>query len=102
MLGLADPSSTLADRPVELENVPDETWRRLAAAHRAGGHRAEFLAAWTNGRRFMEAADGLRGRTPVRVEWKGPTKPVGYDAIPADLRVDHVYLVSCKYLSTIL
>lgn len=102
MLGRADPASGLGDRPVALENVPGDTWVRLSEAHRAGTHRAEFLAAWTNGRRFLEAAHGLRGRPPLRVEWKGPSKPVGYDAIPADLRVDHVYLVSCKYLSTIL
>ncbi|HZT65281.1 MAG TPA: hypothetical protein VFA11_05785 [Acidimicrobiales bacterium] len=106
MLGRAgpgsDPYEALGDRPPELANVAPDVWDRLLAAHRAGAHRAEFLAASTNGRRFLEAADGLRGRAPARVEWKGPTKPVGYDAIPADLRVDHVYLVSCKYLSTIL
>jgi hypothetical protein len=36
------------------------------------------------------------------VEWKGPHRPPGDDIIPADLRIDHVYLVSCKYLSRVL
>ena len=30
------------------------------------------------------------------------TRSVGDEAVPADLRVDHVYLVSCKYLSRIV
>ena len=36
------------------------------------------------------------------VEWKGPHRPPAYEQIPADLRVDHVYLISCKYGSKIL
>ena len=36
------------------------------------------------------------------MEWKGPHKPPAYEQIPADLRVDHVYLLSCKYGSKIL
>ena len=36
------------------------------------------------------------------VEWRGPHRSVGDEAVPADLRVDHVYLVSCKYLSRIV
>jgi hypothetical protein len=36
------------------------------------------------------------------VEWKGPHRAPGDDVIPADLRIDHVYLVSCKYLSKVL
>ena len=31
------------------------------------------------------------------VEWKGPQRVPGDDVIPADLRIDHVFLVSCKY-----
>ena len=66
-----------------------------------GRHRALLDAAWANGRAFFEAEDGLRGRVPRLVEWKGPHKPPGYDSLPADLRIDHVYLVSCKYGSDI-
>jgi hypothetical protein len=36
------------------------------------------------------------------VEWKGPHRVPGDDVIPADLRIDHVYIVSCKYLSSVL
>jgi hypothetical protein len=39
---------------------------------------------------------------PTRVEWKGAQRPPAYERVPADLRVDHVYLISCKYLSKIL
>ena len=45
---------------------------------------------------------GLRGRPPQLVEWKGPTHAPGDEVVPADLRVDHVWLVSCKYLSKVL
>ena len=58
--------------------------------------------AFTNGATFLAATEGLRGRVPHRVEWKGPHKPPGFETVPADLRIDHVYLVSCKYLSSIL
>jgi hypothetical protein len=36
------------------------------------------------------------------VEWKGPSRAPGDEVVPADLRVDHVYLISCKYLSRVL
>lgn len=38
----------------------------------------------------------------MRIEWKGDHRPVGYEAIPVDLRLDHVYQVSCKDDSRIL
>ena len=43
-----------------------------------------------------------RGRRPYLIEWKGFQRTPGYDLVPADLRIDHVYLISCKYLSRIL
>ena len=52
--------------------------------------------------RSLEADDGLRGRPPKLVEWKGPHRPPGDDVIPADIRIDHVYQVSCKYLSRVM
>jgi hypothetical protein len=82
--------------------VPDDAWRRLQAAHDAGDHSASFQTAFANGQAFLHAADGLRGRPPRLVEWRGPHRPPGDDVIPADLRIDHVYLVSCKYLSKVL
>lgn len=83
-------------------NVPTASWQRLKAGWSQGDHRDSFDTAFENGRAFLHASDGLRERRPIRVEWKGPHRPPGDDVIPADLRVDHVYLVSCKYLSRVL
>ena len=55
-----------------------------------------------NGQAFLAARDALRGRVPLVVEWKGAHRAPGDEVVPADLRVDHVYLVSCKYLSRIV
>ena len=88
--------------PAEFVNVDEGTWSRLAGAFRSGAHAALFENAWANGRAFLSATDGLRGRLPRRVEWKGPDRQVEADPIPADLRVDHVYLVSIKTRSDVL
>lgn len=103
-LGMLSPSldDALARRPPALANVGDDAWRALLELHDAGGRTAAFAAAFANGQAFLSAVDGLRGRAPVRVEWKGPHRPPGDDTIPADLRIDHVFLVSCKYLSKVL
>ncbi len=92
--------AALASRPVV--NVGDDVWSRLVELDRAGQHRQEFAAAWANGRAFLAADDGLRGHAPQVVEWKGPTQAPGDEVVPADLRIDHVWLVSCKYLSKVL
>jgi hypothetical protein len=97
----ADMVAALADPPAAFGGVGDDRWQRLRELERAGRFRPEFAAAWANGRCFLAARDGLRGRPPEVVEWKGPQRPPGVDPIPADLRVDHVYLVSCKYNSRI-
>jgi hypothetical protein len=55
-----------------------------------------------NGRAFLSARAGLRDRIPLVVEWKGAHRASGDEVVPADLRIDHVYLVSCKYLSRIV
>jgi hypothetical protein len=83
-------------------NVAPEVWSRLRTAHDAGEHRQEFAAAWANGQAFLRADEGLRERLPSLVEWKGPTQAPGDEVVPADLRVDHVWLISCKYLSKVL
>ena len=98
--GAPDLGGALAARSVA--NVPADVWDRLTALDRAGHHRQEFAAAWGNGAAFLAAGDGLRGRPPRLVEWKGPTQAPGDEVVPADLRVDHVWLVSCKYLSKVL
>ena len=88
--------------PPELLNVDALTWDRLARAHRDRTYEGEFLAAFNNGRSLLRATDGLRGRRPILVEWKGSHRDPADHAVPADLRIDHVYLVSCKYLSKVL
>ena len=102
MLGEPTLDDALAHRPVELVDVDDATWERLVAARRARTHDHDFLAAWNNGRAFLTAREGRRGRRPVVVEWNGGHRDPGDIAVPSDLRVDHVYLVSCKYLSKVL
>jgi hypothetical protein len=96
-----DLAAALVRPPASFGGVGDDRWQRIVALERAGRYRAEFAAAWANGRCLLAARDGLRGRPPEVVEWKGPQRPPGADPIPADLRVDHVYLVSCKYNSRI-
>ena len=103
MLGRFDDArAAVSTRPAEVANVGDEVWDRLAQSVAAPAYRQHVHAAWANGRAFLEADQGLRGRRPLVVEWKGPQKAPGDEVVPADLRVDHVYLVSCKYLSQIL
>jgi hypothetical protein len=102
MLGLGDLDWALAARPAEIHGVEDATWDKLAAARAAGDHDADFHRAWANGLAFLRAPDALRSRVPARIEWKGPDKLPLQSDVPADLRVDRVYLVSCKYLSNVL
>ncbi len=102
MLGFRDLDEALTVRPRSVTNLTTEHYERLDQARSDGVHANEFTTAWANGHIFARADDGLRGRPPWSVEWKGPHKPPGYEQIPADLRIDHVYLVSCKYGSSIL
>jgi len=102
MMGFPSVDRALAVRPDWFHNVTDDEYDLLADERARGDFEADFETAWHHGERFLASADGLRGRVPDRVEWQGPGKPPGYDQIPADLRVDHVFLVSCKYGSDIL
>ena len=102
MLGFSDLDRALATRPAWYHHVSGEHFDRLDAARASGKLDEEFTTAWENGHRFLHSPDGLRGRVPDRVEWKGPHRPPGYEQLPADLRVDHVYLISCKYGSNLL
>jgi hypothetical protein len=102
MLGTPDVDAALAARPAVMHSLSPEMWDRLAALRRGGVFDADFHAAFENGRAFLWADDGLRGRIPRIIEWKGTGRAPGDEVAPIDLRVDHVYLVSCKYLSNIL
>jgi len=101
-LGHGSVREALDSRPQEMVNVEESVWRGLQDALESGEYATEFETAWSNGVVFLQSAGGLRGRRPIRVEWRGPHKNPGYDFIPADLRLDHVYLVSCKYQSGLL
>jgi hypothetical protein len=102
MLGLPDIDQAIQSRSPAMHSLSPEMWQHLARLRGGGAYDAEFHAAWENGRAFLSAGDGLRDRLPQIVEWKGTGRAPGDEVAPIDLRVDHVYLVSCKYLSDIL
>jgi hypothetical protein len=101
-MGFPDVARAIEVRPRTMLHVETRHFDTLAAALEAGAYAHEFEVAWDNGIAFARAGDGLRGRPPWSVEWKGNHKPPGYEQIPADLRIDHVFLISCKYGSKIL
>jgi hypothetical protein len=102
MLGYDDVAAALSARPVAMVSVSPSTWDELDVLHDALGWRPAFEAAFANGRAFLHAPDALRGRLARIVDWRGNAKPIDDELVPADLRVDHVYLVSCKYLSRVV
>ena len=102
MLGHSDMDDAVRSHSAVMHSLSPEIWQRLAQLRSGGAYDAEFHAAWANGQAFLAAADGLRGRLPEVIEWKGTGRAPGDEVAPIDLRVDHVYLVSCKYLSKIL
>lgn len=102
MLGFPSLERALAVRPRSVRNVEPTHYDHLDEAFAGGRFEREFDVAWRNGVEFARSTEGLRGRPPWTLEWKGSHKPPGYEQLPADLRVDHVYLISCKYGSNIL
>lgn len=88
-------------RPL-IAGVGELEWRQIDAELRVPSSRRMALTAFDNGQAFLEHREGLRDRLPLVIEWTGGRKPPGDQAIPADLRIDHVYAVSCKYLSKIV
>ena len=102
-LGLAGVDEAVRSRTPVMHSLSPEMWERLTRLRSGGAYDAEFHAAWANGQAFLTARDGLRGRLPPdrRVEGNRarPGRRSGAEWIS---RVDHVYLVSCKYLSKIL
>ena len=101
-VGASDLDAVLTARPASLATLDEATWCRLGELHASGLHDSGFRAGFANGRAFLEADDGLAGRLPRRIEWTGGHRLPGDEAVPLDLRIDHVYLVSCKYLSKVL
>ncbi|MCZ7530144.1 MAG: hypothetical protein M5U31_07230 [Acidimicrobiia bacterium] len=76
-LGAFTLDEALSTRPPELCNVDDDVWERLGSLRTAGEYRAEFAAAWANGRALLDADDALAGRRPRMVEWKGNQRVPG-------------------------
>ncbi len=101
MFGDDDLETVMARRPAAFGLGPPD-WDRLSALWSAHHYSGEFVAGFLNGRAFLEAPDALNRRRPRIVEWTGGRRAPGDEVVPSDLRVDHVYLVSCKYLSRIL
>jgi hypothetical protein len=102
ILGHSDLADAIRSRSPVMHSLSPEMWQHLEQLRTGGAYDAEFHAAWANGRAFLAASEGLRGRLPEVIEWKGTGRAPGDEVAPIDLRVDHVYLVSCKYLSKIL
>ncbi len=100
-LPFTDVGEALAHRPRQLR-VDDGVWDRLDSIASSGRFSSELGSAFANGRALLEAPDGLRGRTPLTIEWTGGRRPPGDEVAPIDLRIDHVYLISCKYESDIV
>ena len=101
MTGHATLESALDARPEVLEIGSDE-WTDLDAISRSGRWQEEAEIAFSNGAYFASHVDGLNGRLPQRIEWSGGRRIPGDRPVPADLLVDRVYMISCKYLSKIL
>lgn len=102
MVGDDDLDSVIGRRPSVLANLTEGDWEHLAALWHSRTYEEDFTACFLNGQAFLHATDALNGRHPRIVEWTGGRRSPGDEVVPSDLRVDHVYLVSCKYLSRIL
>lgn len=100
--GAAHPAAAIAARPASFRNLAPADWEHLGELLASGAYEREFESGFANGRAFLEAPGALAGRVPRLVEWTGGRRPPGDEVVPADLRIDHVYLVSCKYRSGIL
>lgn len=102
MVGCATLDDAVRNMPDALADVSTAAWTQLQDLYSDGSHRVEFENGFANGEAFLRAPDALRGRKPLLVEWTGGRRPPGDEVVPSDLRIDHVYLISCKYLSRIL
>ncbi len=100
-LPYVDAESALDQRPPQV-HIGDQAWDQLGGIARSRRYAAELATAFANGRALLHSPDGLRGRTPLTIEWTGGRRPPGDEVAPIDLRIDHVYLISCKYESDIL
>ena len=91
----------VAGRPDSL-GIDGDTWERLERVLASGRYEAVSRAAFDNGVFFARHPAGLNGQAPRLIEWSGGRRMPGDQAVPADLLIDRVYMISCKYLSQIL
>lgn len=91
-------TAALSSRPAEMR-LSSATWDRLDALYESRGFADDFAVAYANGQSFAASEDALAGRPPRVIEWTGGRRPAGDEVAPIDLRIDHVYMLSCKYLS---
>ena len=101
MTGHTTLEAAVEARPDSLE-IGAGQWAGLESILRSGAWTAVAETAFENGAYFAAHADGLNGRTPERIEWSGGRRIPGDRPVPADLLVDRVYLISCKYLSNVV
>ena len=101
MAGQPTLETAVEARPDMLDIGSDE-WASLEGILRRGDWASVAATAFENGACFAAHADGLGGRAPQRIEWSGGRRIPGDRPVPADLRVDRVYMISCKYLSKIV
>jgi hypothetical protein len=97
-LDLASIEDAVRARPDEVQ-LPGRAWEDLDLVIASRRFAQDAVAAFANGVAFRRATDGLRGRRPRIIEWTGGRRPPGDEVAPIDLRIDHVFLISCKYLS---
>jgi len=102
MFGDDDLDTVITRRPAEFVTLSAQHWDHLSDLWSSHLYGSEFVNGFLNGRAFLDAPDALAGRRPRVVEWTGGRRPPGDEVVPSDLRIDHVYLVSCKYISRIL
>lgn len=86
--------------PPPITNLSHEDWADVHGAYGAGTLAGEFGTAFANGRHFLQTE--LTGAKPKTIEWRGNGKTLYHHDIPVDIRVNRVYLVSCKYNSKVL
>ena len=101
MTGQPSLEAAVGARPGILEIESDE-FDSLEGILRSGEWTSVAETAFDNGAYFAAHADGLDGRLPHRIDWSGGRRIPGDRLVPADLLVDRVYMISCKYLSNIV
>ena len=103
MLGLADIDEAVRSRtPGDAQPVARDVGAPAARCAPEAPTTPSSTPPGRTGRPSWRPTTACAVGCPRVVEWKGTGRAPGDEVAPIDLRVDHVYLVSCKYLSKIL